>query len=721
MASSGSAEDRPEVEYPSHSERLKWREESEDQQRPNRKDARLDRDYYDGKQLSDKELKILKERGQPPVINNRIAKKINTLVGEEIEKRFDPVAKPRTPKHIDDARIATDLLRYVSDSQEFSRVKTQVAESMFVEGIGIAVKHVDGDKHELRHVPYDRFGFDIHSRHLLFRDAKFLWIDTWLDFEEAEELFPGAKEVLEQAVAQAGSVAEDYDDVPRNWIDASRKRVMVCEMYFRLGKSWHVSFFTKAADLKPPEPTAYLDEQGKHTICPVLAVSCYVDREGNRYGVVRNLRSPQDGINKRESKLTHQLNSINVIAERDVVRQPEEFMVEMHKPDGFAEVEPGTLASPDGPRIQVNRNLDLAQGQVMLLQEAKQNIDGIGPSASNLPELPASASGRAQAMRRKAAALDYGRILDNLRWWSHGVFMLDWACIRQTMTQPTVLRVTDDKTLAGYRFVSLNRRVTRAERFAELMQAQPPPPLKTALETAAGPVADAVMMAAQPMVQAAQQQGIPPDQALMMVAQQHPLMLEMVTVNDVPQMSIDIVIDDAPDTAVLAEEQFATLSEVIGPVMQARPDMAPTLTRALIQSSSLPDKREILEAFDKPQGPPPAQQQLAQQMQAMQLQMAQLQAALIQAQVQKTTADAQLSQARAQSELASIGQGQAPEPTSPLDMAKAEREQVNTRLDVEKTRAQVEKERAGTAKLAAEAASTAHQMMQPEIVEVAIE
>lgn len=52
----------------------------------------------------------------------------------------------------------------------------------------------------------------------------------------------------------------------------------------------------------------YIDEDGQ-SICPLMLQAAYIDRDGVHYGVVRDMLDTQDEINKRRSKLLHQLNT----------------------------------------------------------------------------------------------------------------------------------------------------------------------------------------------------------------------------------------------------------------------------------------------------------------------------------------------------------------------------------------------------------------------------
>ena len=220
------------------------------------------------------------------------------------------------------------------------------------------------------------------------------------------------------------------------------------------------------------------------------------------------------------------------------------------------------------------------------------------------------------------------------------------------------MRVTDDQELTGYRFVALNRAMTRAARLQEMLAKQPPPPLDKAVAIAAGEYAPDILAWAQwtmqqqaaQMQQQAQQTGQQPpemgEQRVVSLIMQHPAMQEQVTANQVTKMLVDIVLDEAPDTAIMAQEEFSTLTEMAPAIAQARPDMMPTFLKMLVRSSALPNKRDLLRELDK--GPDPQQQQMQQQQQAMQQQMVQLQLAMQQATIAVGQTKAALQQAQAE-------------------------------------------------------------------------
>ena len=131
------------VKLPSLETRIEWVDQWEEETREARKLAVRDREYYDHIQWTRDEVSTLEERNQPVLTKNRIKRKIDFILGEEIEKRVDPVVRPNKPQHEDAARAMTDALRYVEEEQEFDEVRSAVIKNMIVEGYGGAIKELE--------------------------------------------------------------------------------------------------------------------------------------------------------------------------------------------------------------------------------------------------------------------------------------------------------------------------------------------------------------------------------------------------------------------------------------------------------------------------------------------------------------------------------------------------------------------------------------------------
>ena len=446
-------------------------EESEEASSESRREAERDRDYYDNKQLTAEQKAVLAKRGQPEVIVNRIKRKIDYLVGLEKQQRTMPRSLPRTPVHEQDAQAVTDALRYVADAQNYHAIRSAVWRNMLIEGAaacGVSVEPKRPDPQDLmvstalgglqqkfdvklRFYAWDRFFADPHSSRLDYSDANYLGVVLWMDRDDALALYPDAADIFESTLA-SGHYSETYDDTPKwkVWADRKRKRVRVVQIWVKRNDEWYFAEFTKGGILKAG-PSPHVDEHGK-TECEIVAQSAYCDRENNRYGVVREMVSPQDEINKRRSKSLHLLNSNQTTMEEGAVQDVEGFRREKAKPDGVMVVNAGFF-----DKIKTETRTDMAQGHLGLLQEAKNEIDLMGPNASMQGETGDTASGRAIMASQQGGMIQMGDLLDNLRTFDRNVFRAIWARVRQHWTAPMWIRITDDER--NVRFAAVNGQI----------------------------------------------------------------------------------------------------------------------------------------------------------------------------------------------------------------------------------------------------------------------
>lgn len=562
-----------------HAELLQQFRESDDTCRPARELSERDRDYYDGKQLSDEELETLRKRRQPPVISNRIGPKIDALIGHEKRMRTDPRAYPRTPKHEAESESATDAIRFVCDNNRFSQVRSGTAENLFIEGAGAAVVAVEriGEQFEVKinPVPWDRFYWDPHSRKRDFSDANYKGTVLWMDEQEAIALAgPEADKAAVELIIQGcysstASSGDTFDDRPQfTWGDLKRRRVRVLQHRFKHKGEWWTAIICGGGFLRDPQVSPYVDERGIPQ-CDLVGTSAYIDRENHRYGVVRRMISPQDEINKRRSKALHLLNSRQVIAEKGATDDREQARREMARPDGYLEVN-------GGMRFEVQDGIALAQGQFNLLQEAKAEIDasGVNPAIEGDASAP---SGRAQEMMMASGLSEMAGVFEALRDWSWEVYRQVWYRIRQYWDDERWIRVTDDER--NMRWVAINKPMTQADA----------------------------------MIQQAEQTGkrLSPEQAAQLRAD--PMLQQIVSIqNPLAELDVDLILEDGPDSVTLQSEQYQALVEL------KKADPASIPIKLIIEASSLRNKDQILEHLDAGGIPPQVQQQMQEMQQALQ-------------------------------------------------------------------------------------------------------
>lgn len=583
-------------------------EDSEQSTRDARQRSERDRDYYDGKQWTSDEEAKLKERGQPVVTFNRIQRKVNYLKGLEAQTRKDPKAFPRTPGDDGSAQAVTDALRYVCDDQDWDAKRSLAFEDIIVEGTGgimvgaAQVRSKAGLKGStaltppvidpvLINIPWDRFYYDPYSRRHDFSDAKYLGIVTWMDVKDANLKYPGREEAISDTWLQARD-AQTYDDRPsyQLWADYKRQRVRVNEEYYLEDGTWMFCVYTKAGFLVDPKPSPYLDVDGEPE-CPIKARSAYVDRDNNRYGEVRAMISPQDEVNKRRSKGLHLINSRQVRVDPRYQGEASTVKRELAKPDGVVFAEDGEL--------EVLQTGDMAAANFQMLQEAKAEIDLLGPNAALAGKNENDQSGRAILAQQQGGMVEVALLMDRLRSLSLDVYRSIWARIKQYWDAPRWIRVTDDER--NLKWVGLNVPRTMMEVAAERLQGDPEAQMKLA------------MLARDPMAQ-----------------------MPVEVKNPVAEMDVDIIIDEGMDTPTVQAEQFDTLSKM----MPAMTQLPPQALRLLVTASSLRDKDKLLEIIEQME-----QQQAASQEQQM---MQQLQMMAAQAEVEKTKSETAKNYAQAQ-------------------------------------------------------------------------
>jgi hypothetical protein len=548
-----------------------------------------DRDYKNGIQWSDEEIAALKKRKQPVITIDRIGPKIDFLMGMEAQHRTDPRAYPRTPKEEDGAQAATDALRYVMEDQRWDRVRSECFDNFLVEGscgADVRVYEKRGEMCiEILPIMWDRMFGDPHSRMRNWSDGNFKGQFLWMDLEDAEIKYPGKEGALESTIAsEASASGNTYEDVPRTrWADPKRKRVRIVEMWTKEeGKTFYTAF-TKAGILERME-SPYVNEDGEPDDGFVFG-SCFIDRDGNRFGVVRRWISLQDEINKRRSKALH-LMSVRQTFGNQLTGDKNKVRSELARPDGHVEMEGGAEFGKDFGVIPTS---DMAAAQFQLLQEAKGEIDAVGVNAALSGNEQRNMSGRALIARSEQGLNELGPVFDNFKQFQHDVYRKVWNRIRQFWTAEKWVRVTDDEK--NVKFVGLNQPMTLGEQLLDEMRAQG--------------------------------REITPE--MDQQAKMDPAMQQIVgTKNNVAELDVDIVIDDVPASASLQGEQFEQLVQ-IAPQAAAMP---PQLFEALIEASSLRNKEKIiakLKGDEDKQNPQIMQMQ--QQMQEMQQALQEAQAA----------------------------------------------------------------------------------------------
>ena len=497
------------------------------------------RDYRDGKQWTDGEVAKLKARNQAPIVVNKIKPKVEGLIGLYNLRKSDPKAFPRTQKHEEASHVVTDGLRYVADNNNFDEIKLDVAENFFVEGYGGAYVPVKQKKNgdievKIIQIPWDRIYFDPHSRAKDFSDARWMGIILWMYADAAKETFPNAD--IDELLNSEGNGDETFEDRPEDasarasdWSDKQNNRVRIA-LHFEIFKSvWHMSVSSGDSFIQKPVESPFLDDDGEPAN-PIELVSATVARDYARYGEVDGFLDQQDEINHRRSKFLHFLNERQTYGRKGAPEDAKALKRELSKPNGHIEFEGNEFGKDFG----ILPSSGAERGQFELYLDAKGEMDAIsynGQLAGG--EQTGQLSGKAIGKLQAADTVELNRQYSLLAGWEKRIYRQVWARIKQSWDEEKWIRVTDDQD--NLRWVGFNTPITVQQALEEKINddSEQPHVRKIAAQTW------------QEMMQA-----------------QDPRLLETIDVrNPIPELDVDIILDQTFDSINIQDEQFQMLAQ----------------------------------------------------------------------------------------------------------------------------------------------------------------
>lgn len=528
----------------------RWFRAFESNKRREQDEARDARKYYHDKQWTETEAAQLRKRGQHPTVRNRIKRKVDFLVGTEQRLRRDPKAYPRTPKHEKEADVATSGLRYTCDQNRWEKVSSDAMHDALVSGIGVTFIGIEADEPKLRHVAVDRFFYDPRSVEPDFSDARYMGLHLWLDADEAKERWPDRAPQIESMMdAEAGlssSILES--DRQEQWGDFEGRRIRIVEFWEKrpldppmTGFGWHYCYFTGELELEGGW-SPYKGEKGEPD-CPYEAWSPYVDERGDRYGLVRTLKSIQDEINYSASKFLHRLSTRQFFYKEGGVEDVDEFGRQIAKPDGKIKI---------AEHVEWGKDVGLVDDSMEMRGEAERHamalseMENYGPNPGLVGQGEGvdGASGRALLAQRDSGMTELSPVFERQRDWKLRCYRKMWSRCRQAWQGEKWIRITDDDR--AVQFVGMNQ------------------------------------------------------------FQLDPMTGQIVGENVVAQIDVDIILDEGPDTIVMNEElmqHFSSMGEAaFGPAGKIMIELSNVSGKERLLKMIDEGSQAM-----QPQGPPPEQ------------------------------------------------------------------------------------------------------------------
>lgn len=420
--------------------------------------------YYHGDQWSKDQRDTLRDRKQPVITFNRLARKINGLVGVVQKLRNDPKAYPRTMRMQSGADLATAILRYVLDSSRWIDTERDSVLSGCVGGIGVGELSLEPGDHQDPDIRFDwvdpvTYFYDPRSLRADFSDARYDGVSRWVSEGEIEELFPGSAANLAQDSSGYETTAYDSDR-QYLWIN-ERKKIRLVEQWYKHRGEWKWCIYANWTKLAEGVSPFYDDK--RQTRSRYVKFSAGVDHEGDRYGFVRNLKGPQDAINQHRSKAMHIMNTRQIFARRGVFQDAEKARKEAARPDGFLEYD----GTKDDWSIEQPAQEFLQQTQYF--QDAKEEIENYGPSPAIVGTGVNQRSGRALAMMQQSGIAELGPFLGSYRRWKLEVYRSIWNAVRAHWQAERYIRITDDEEVA--KFIQINALQVGPEGLPQMLNA----------------------------------------------------------------------------------------------------------------------------------------------------------------------------------------------------------------------------------------------------------
>ena len=316
-----------------------------------RKNAKEDYDFMRGKQWTDADLKVMKQKSRPAITINRIRPVVNLLSGYAAQNETEPDFLPRSEEDDRVARVAKGITKYTFDKTNYQSVKKKAFKDAVICGVGnywvsyeFDYASMDG-RIQIKNVsPFDVF-VDPECKEDDLSDAFYCGRYSW---ESPEKL----KQVYSDKADEITMLAHKYDDTELEtvnteplWYSRDLKKLRVVQYWYKEYTRKKV-FSADGMIIDESQPDLYsaflmsgaepeeipvtkiryatfcgeiLLEEGespyKHNQFPLVRQYCYLSGYGEDAddglepaGIVRDLKDAQRELNKNRSQRMHIVN-----------------------------------------------------------------------------------------------------------------------------------------------------------------------------------------------------------------------------------------------------------------------------------------------------------------------------------------------------------------------------------------------------------------------------
>lgn len=478
-----------------------------------RREADLDADYYDGNQLDSTTLDDMQQLGMAPLIRNLIRPTIDVALGMEAKTRSDWRVQADDDKYQD---VAEAMSVKMKEAERESRADRACSDAYAGQlKTGIAWVEVSREMNPFRY-PYRvsavsrrEIFWDWRAKEPDLGDARYLVRKRWQDVDVLELMFPDEAELIqslgwsnanwdtpltESSSSQGRTWLYERDiSMPESdWRDFTRKRLCLYEVWYRV---WTRGFVVRtpdgrtvevdlnnprhaqaiAAGMIEPIPAIFpkmrlswwigphrivdMPSPYKHQDFPYIPFWGYrEDLTQIPYGLIRSMRSPQDEVNARLSKMMWLLSAKRVTLDPDQVDDIDELRREVARPDAIIVL--SAKRNRTNGVFTVESDFQLTNQQFEVLKDATEAIQksaGVYQAMLGEKQPGGANSGVAINSLVEQGTTTLAEINDNYRFGRRMVGdLLAQLIIEDLGSEPVVVNV-DEKFGAKKRQIMLNQ------------------------------------------------------------------------------------------------------------------------------------------------------------------------------------------------------------------------------------------------------------------------
>ena len=322
--------------------------------------------YYRGEQWDDFDMQMLDDQGRPALTINTILPTINAVLAEQSSKKADIQFKPRGGGEQDVADVLTQVYAYIADNNKLDWVEQQVFSDGLIQDRGYFDVRVDFEEHvqgEIKIEAKDPLDIliDPDAKHYDPRTWNEIFETKWMSIDEIEETYGQEKADKLRMLAETGTTLgadsmeyeeERYGDTEQDGYgqqypgDPENARMLrsirvIERQYYKLDDCMYYVDPVSGDKRKVPNAWGkkkrekFADEFGLDIITKKMrrvrwtvtadTVVLFDDfspydhftivpyfpyfRRGKPFGMVRNLLSPQEQLNKISSQELHIVNT----------------------------------------------------------------------------------------------------------------------------------------------------------------------------------------------------------------------------------------------------------------------------------------------------------------------------------------------------------------------------------------------------------------------------